>query len=327
MRQALHARFLDKAQAAMVGAIEIYNKPTFHYREETFCLLALNAWELAIKAQILKIKKNNLRSIRLYEPRKRPSGKPTKKLFLVTNRSGNPMTLSLSKCVLVLDMTTSRLPNEVKANLDALTAIRDNAAHYVVASPVLAKQVLEIACAAVKNFVLLTKAWFGKDLSSTMSLMLPLAYLDGNKRVDAVVTSKDEGRLVNHLQELAQSAVSRDSPFSVAVRLDVKLERSSLQNASKFRMSRDSDAIKLTVSEESIRSTYPWDYAELTKRLAKRYKDFKSNNVFHAVRKPLMSDDRLVKPRFLDPGNPRSQRKDFYSPNILPLFDLHYTKR
>ena len=38
-------RLYRKAEAAMMAAIEIYNKPDFKYREETFAILALNSWE------------------------------------------------------------------------------------------------------------------------------------------------------------------------------------------------------------------------------------------------------------------------------------------
>lgn len=39
-------RFMKKAEAALLSSIEVYNRPTFAYREETFAILALNAWEL-----------------------------------------------------------------------------------------------------------------------------------------------------------------------------------------------------------------------------------------------------------------------------------------
>jgi len=34
------------SKAALIGAIEIYNKPRFEYRDEVFVILLLNAWEL-----------------------------------------------------------------------------------------------------------------------------------------------------------------------------------------------------------------------------------------------------------------------------------------
>jgi hypothetical protein len=61
MRPPLHSKFVDKAHAAITSAVEIYNKPSFAYREETFTLLALNAWELLLKAKVLKDGDNDLK--------------------------------------------------------------------------------------------------------------------------------------------------------------------------------------------------------------------------------------------------------------------------
>lgn len=66
MRSSLHSKFLEKAQAAITSAVEAYNKPSFAYREETFALLALNAWELLLKAKVLKDGDNDLKVIRVY---------------------------------------------------------------------------------------------------------------------------------------------------------------------------------------------------------------------------------------------------------------------
>jgi hypothetical protein len=46
---------LDKSIDAMVAAIEVYNKPRFSHREESFSILAVNAWELLLKARLLQI--------------------------------------------------------------------------------------------------------------------------------------------------------------------------------------------------------------------------------------------------------------------------------
>ena len=38
----------------MIAAIEVYNKPDFLYRGETFSILAINSWELLLKAKHIK---------------------------------------------------------------------------------------------------------------------------------------------------------------------------------------------------------------------------------------------------------------------------------
>ena len=34
-----------------------------------------------------------------------------------------------------------------------------------------------------------------------------------------------------------------------------------------------------------------------------------------------------MRSRYLDPGNPRSARKDFYNPNIIAEFDAYYLRK
>ncbi len=310
----------------MTSAVEVYNKPSFAYREETFAILGINAWELLLKAKVLKDAANDLKALRVYEPRKTKSGKQSKKLYLKRNRAGNALSISLPACVASLEKSSGKVPNEVKVNLAALMAIRDNSVHYVTASTVLSRQAQELASACVKNFVLLSRNWFGKDLSHALSLVLPLAFVSGSPEAESVVVSPDESRLIKYLQQLAHSDTDTKSDFAVAVRVDVKLEKSSLASASKVQISKDADAVKIAMSEQDIREKYPWDYAELCSRLKARYSNFKQDARFHAVRKPLMGNDKFHLPRYLDPGNPKSPKKDFYNPNVISEFDKHYPK-
>jgi hypothetical protein len=159
-------KLLEKSEAALISAIEIYNKPDFKYREETFALLALTAWEILLKAKVLSDHHNDPRSIYVRERRQNSHGVLSKKQYLKSNRSGNVMTIGLGKAVALLDGdAASRLSPVIESNLDALTEIRDNAAHYINAGAQLAKQVLEIGTATIRNYITISKSWFKRDLS------------------------------------------------------------------------------------------------------------------------------------------------------------------
>lgn len=54
---------IEKSVQAAVSAIELYNKPDFKYREESFAILMSNAWELLLKAKTLKDSGENLDTI------------------------------------------------------------------------------------------------------------------------------------------------------------------------------------------------------------------------------------------------------------------------
>jgi hypothetical protein len=70
---------------------------------------------------------------------------------------------------------------------------------------------------------------------------------------------------------------------------------------------------------------YPWDAADLKQKLKNRYIDFKENPKYHALKKKVAANPQYMNTRYLDPGNPKSSRKDFYNPNILREFDKNYT--
>ena len=54
MNEKLINDMLDKSEEAFLMAIEIYNKPTINYRLEGFAFFICNAWELLLKAKLLK---------------------------------------------------------------------------------------------------------------------------------------------------------------------------------------------------------------------------------------------------------------------------------
>jgi hypothetical protein len=328
MRPPLHQRFVDKAAAALTAAVEVYNKPSFLYREETFAILALNAWELLLKARVLKDANNAISSLRVYETRLTAAGVKSERKYLKRNRAGNPQSITLGACIAKLDtVPASKLAKEVKANLDALVEIRDNSVHFITASATLARQAQELAAACVRNFILLAKNWFAKDFAGILNLVLPLSFVAPVQDAGAVVVSADETRLIEHLKNLAQEVGDGDSDYAVAIRLQVKLEKSALANASKVQVSKDADAIKVQLAEQDIKERYPWTYDELCKRMSDRYSDFKMNNDFHAVRKPLLDDERYAKVRYLDLENKAGPKKPYFNANILQVFDQHYTKK
>lgn len=312
----------------MIAAIEIYNKPDFKYREETFALLTLNAWELFLKGKVLEEKQNDIRSIYETETHRNKDGTQSKKRYFKKNRSGTAATISLGKAIVTLDANaSSRLDPALKANLDALVEIRDNASHFINAGPELAKQVLEIGTAAVRNYITLMKNWFKRDLSQYNLFLMPIGFVGPSSATGLSVTS-DERKLIAFLTKIAQENVDApDTDYHVALKVNLSFQRSKINPTAQVFITDDPSAPHVNVSEEDILKAYPWDYKELTTRLSKKYIDFKADSKYHGIRKSLLTDARYVKTRLLDPGNPKSSRKHFYNPNIIQIFDQNYTTK
>lgn len=324
MKLPVSTRMVDKALAAMTSAVEVYNRPSFAYREETFAILALNAWELLAKAKIIKDAGNDHRAIWIYEPRPLKGGSMSNKLYIKANRTGNPMTLSIHGCIKKLN-SAKLLDPEVEANVLALVAIRDNATHYFSASRQLAQQTAEISTATVRNFVLLAKDWFKADFSENFSLCLPLAFLSGPTKVQTVVTGGEQ-KLIDYLNGLAAKQTPAND-YAVSLRVAVTLDKSKAAGAIKFQHSKDPDAIKVDMSEEDVRKNYPWSYRDLTTALKKKQiPGFVENSQYHKLRKAFEGDPKFAHARFLDPANKTSKslKKILYNPNIMAKIEEAY---
>ncbi len=94
-----------------MAAIEIYNKPTFMYRDECTVILLLNAWELMLKAILSKNKQS------VFYPKKRNQPYRTLSWKEALSRSSN-----------YFPGTVPHLP--VQRNLEMLGIYRDNVVHF-----------------------------------------------------------------------------------------------------------------------------------------------------------------------------------------------------
>ena len=102
-----------------------------------------------------------------------------------------------------------------------------------------------------------------------------------------------------------------------SLRLETRLIRGKDTQTMAFRWTDDPSAPAVALREEDVLKTYPWTYRILTDNLRKRYSDFFENNSYHAIRKPLENNKKLVLTRSLNPDNPISSKQRFYSPNIV----------
>ena len=188
-----YRKLLENSKAAMMAAIEIYNKPAFKYRDECVVILLLNAWELVLKALLSKNKRI------IFYPKKR--NQPYRTL----------------SCQDALTNVRNYFPKEiphlpVQRNLELLGTYRDNAVHFYNAESF--RVVLyALAQTCIKNFRDLIEKSFGQRLEDEISWqLLPLgirppidiiSYISSDKDF----TGKKKSDAVRHfLSELAKSA-------------------------------------------------------------------------------------------------------------------------
>ena len=130
MKNPKHKLFVEKSVGAALSAIEIYNKPDFKYREETFSILMINAWELLLKARIIQENNGKLKSIYVFVNKTGIKGNTLKTKTPDLNRSKNPKTIGLPKCLGICEQAPINLDDAVKENIFLLMEIRDTAIHF-----------------------------------------------------------------------------------------------------------------------------------------------------------------------------------------------------
>lgn len=100
-------QLLDKSKEAFVLAIEIYNRPSIRYRVEGFAFFICNAWELMLKAKIIR----------------------DKGLSAIYYANKPERTKSLEQC---LDMVMTNDKSPMKRNLVDIIRLRNTSTHFIV---------------------------------------------------------------------------------------------------------------------------------------------------------------------------------------------------
>jgi len=320
----------QKSVQAAIAAIEIYNKPDFHFREEAFSVLMTNSWELLLKAKWLSDHSDDVTS--LHEHDNDPKH-PTKKKVRV-NRCGNPITFGLTYLAHKLcEDKNSGLEKPCLDNLLALVEIRDTSTHFLNKDLYFGRRILEIGTASLQNFVALITEWFQIDLSRYNFFLMPLSFYHGFEAAAPLSMSKyseQMQRLLAYLDTLADAQIQDDTneaPQNFSLRLETRLIRCKEIQAMGLRWTDNPSAPAVALREEDVLKIYPWTYRTLTDNLRKRYSDFIENNSYHAIRRPLEDNKKLVLTRSLNPDNPTTSKQRFYSPNIVNEFDKHYQRR
>lgn len=147
----------DAARSALIGAIEVYNKPAVSYREETFVVLLVNAWELLLKALIAKNK------LTVFYKKKR--GEPYRTYSIAD---------SVQRCFANRLFPANYPSKAAIANLELLITYRDNAIHFYNRRgfrPV----IYSLAQTSVSNLSHLLSEVFKQDLGPELpSSLLPI---------------------------------------------------------------------------------------------------------------------------------------------------------
>ena len=147
----LERNLTESSIEAFILGLEVINKLSVSYRLESFVFLFCNAWELLLKAKLLKEKR---------------------KIFYPKKRNQPRRSLSLDDCLNRVFTTTD---DPVKLNIWEIKQLRDNATHLII--PLIPSDVMALFQAGVINYTKKLNEWLGIDIAKRVPLgMMALVY-------------------------------------------------------------------------------------------------------------------------------------------------------
>lgn len=314
---------IEKSVHSLISAIEVYNKPDFKYREENFCILMVNAWELLLKARILEDNNNDKKCLYIKDYPINKDGTRSKRFIYRTTNSGNYLTKEINTCIKELRSNNS-LDERAAVNLLSLIEIRNTSIHYYNTSLDYVKKTHELGSASIHAFIIYLNEWFDYQLNNYHLYLLPLSFF-GSDQIEAVPTYSQEIKLLEYINSLKNKyPYDKSNKVHYSFEIQISLTKKSKGTSSVY-LSNDPSAPKVYLSDEELAKKYPLSYDKLVDICRSRYSDFLQNNEFYETKGKYEDDLKYCYQRYPGLGKTGSPRKH-YNSAILEEFDKKYTK-
>jgi hypothetical protein len=292
---------LENAIAAALSAIEVYNKPDFKYRESTFTILMVNAWELLLKAKLLHDAGGDFDSLLVVDAK---SGEPK------TTRSGNPMTHEITYCLRHL-----KLPQALLENVERLIEIRDTVIHLCPSQPI-KYLVYTLAAASLRNFEKACRDWFGRSLAEYNFYILPLSFAFNFTTFSALDLSRHPDTLKRLLGSIAESQESSNQESGYIFVCEIQAQVVSakkLTEPADLTVAIDPDSSNTAILKpQMVLDRYPISTEDLWIYAKKNVPSVRQNKFYEAIKKLGLKEDRRYshpnfrlpkhRKRFIDTG-------------------------
>lgn len=258
-----HFEFLKKKSIdSFLLSIEIFNKPTIDYRLEGCVFFLCNAWELMLKAKLLKDGKS------IYYPK-------------------SSRTLSLSDCAAKL-MTNKKDP--VRVNLDIITSLRNTATHDII--PELEIVYLPYLTFCVKAYTEKMYSYLDVNISNYIKNDFLALFTNNNHVNKGEILSKygqDMNTIfdkkISDINEIVSENVDCEIAYSVDVNL-VRVNNKSKADFSFYASKNPKDKnIKYIDRYLDLNQTHSLTFHQVTNEIDRRIK--KENILFTPLREPI----------------------------------------
>jgi len=323
---------IENSKSAIIGCVELHNKPIFSYRYEICTILCINGWELILKAFI----NENLKDFKLIK------------------KDGT--TKTFEECLAFVSQNIGKDFMHIEENLNKLYEFRCHIIHFYKEN--LDAVLYSVLHKAILNYNQFIKHHFNMDLSEETHLMLlplgfkpfisPVDFLGDESAISksSISIQKFIKSIVDSTSKLKEAGVEESifSTYRIAAINESRISNADIiagitKDPSKSKLAvnaisgpveitNDKGAKKVRIEEESLFKTiYTLKYNQIVKQAREVYSDFKQNPKFNRIMKEVKENPGIRKKRYLDIVNKEGAGQDYYSPEVFNVLNKHYTTK
>ena len=220
-------RLLDKSIESFLMAIEVYNKPTIHYRVEGFSMFICNAWELLLKARLM-------------------TTEGTQSIYYKDNPH---RTISLENCVAKV-FTNQKAP--LRLNLEKIIELRNTSTHFITEEYEMVYVPLFQSC--VFNYTEKIQEFFDIDMAqyvpqNFLTLTVSMRPLDV-EQIRAKYPIELANKLIQTSQELQEmSAAEQNAAFAIRIEHNYYLTKDRSKADSAIRIDKNAETSGVIIKQ------------------------------------------------------------------------------
>ena len=265
----LNNQLIEKSKEAFSLAIELYNKPTITYRVEGFAFFICNAWELMLKAYMIKKFGDD-------------------SIYYVNNPE---RTLSLENCVSKV-FTNEKSP--IRLNLSKIIELRNISTHFIVQEFEMIYVPLFQAC--VLNYVEKMQEFHDVDMTKTipqnfLTLAVSMTALDDEK-IRAKYPEEIAKKIIDIESDISPMIIDNNNGFAIKIEHLHYITKNKSEATSLVGIDNNAETnIKIVKELKDPNNTHKYTMKsaikEIDQRLRRAEIDFKMNqyvfNLFNVV--------------------------------------------
>lgn len=240
----------------------------------------------------------------------------------------------------------------IKENLLLMEQYRNNIVHYY--NEQLEPYIFMVTAKSALNYVDFVKEHFSKDIIEDEGLfIMPLGFKLPfkpedflSKKATNYISTEESKKFIDSMLKVITDLEQKGVQDTIVVGFDIYLENvkrlsnsdllvaitskdeadANFARITKYQLINDSDAQKVTLSDDELKKKYPLTYKDVSDKCKALITDFKQGKQFNEILNKLKKDPNFAYIRLHNPNSEKSSKTTMYSSDIIGEIEKRYNK-